>query len=91
MCLHENMGFLVPYERLCAALGHRTATAKGKHTLQQHIMTLRRLLSDHAVPYAVAAVSGTGYTLCYVREPENSKEGQGVPRSPDLGLRKPGG
>jgi DNA-binding winged helix-turn-helix (wHTH) protein len=77
VCLHENIGFLVSYETLCGALGYGTATPKGKHALQQHITTLRRLLSDHEVPYAVAAISGVGYTLCSVREPENSKGGNG--------------
>jgi DNA-binding response OmpR family regulator len=77
VCLHKNMGFLVPYDTLCAALGYGSATAKGKHAVQQHIMTLRRLLSRHAVPYAVAAVSGAGYTLCCVRAPEDSNGGNG--------------
>ena len=68
VCLHENAGFLVPYETLCATLGHGTATAKERHALHQHIMTLRRLLSEHEAPYAVAGVDGVGYTL--VREPK---------------------
>jgi DNA-binding winged helix-turn-helix (wHTH) protein len=67
VCLYENTGFLVPYETLCAALGHGTATAKERHALHQHIMTLRRLLSEHEIPYVVAGVDGVGYTL--VREP----------------------
>jgi DNA-binding winged helix-turn-helix (wHTH) protein len=50
VCVHENMGLLVSYETLCEALGYGSATAKGKHALQQHITTLRRLLSDHDVP-----------------------------------------
>lgn len=70
VCLHENRGFLVPYATLCAVLGYGSATEKGKHALQQHIMTVKSLLSDHDVPYAVAAISGAGYTLCAVREPE---------------------
>jgi DNA-binding response OmpR family regulator len=68
VCLHANVGYLVPYETLCAALGHGTATAKERHALHQHIMTLRRLLSEHEIPYAVAGVDGVGYTL--VREPK---------------------
>ena len=66
LCLRENVGFLVPYETLCAALGYGTAAAKERHALHQHIMTLRRLLSEHEIPYAVAGVDGVGYTL--VRE-----------------------
>ncbi|HMF28374.1 MAG TPA: helix-turn-helix domain-containing protein [Candidatus Cybelea sp.] len=66
LCLQENVEFLVPYETLCAALGYETATAKERHALHQHVMTLRRLLSEHKVPYAVAGIEGVGYTL--VRE-----------------------
>jgi DNA-binding winged helix-turn-helix (wHTH) protein len=79
VCLHENVGFLVPYETLCAALGHETATAKERHALHQHIMTLRRLLSEHEIPYAVAGVDGVGYTL--VREPK--KEPSQDPKEDD--------
>ena len=68
VCLHENAGFLVPYETLCAVLGYATATEKERHALQQHIMTLRRLLSEHEAPYAVAGIDGVGYTL--VRGPK---------------------
>lgn len=77
VCLHENMGFLVPYATLCAVLGYGTATEKGKHALQQHIMTVKRLLADHEVPYTVAAISGAGYTLCSVRDKENLNSGHG--------------
>lgn len=78
LCLQENVGFLVSYETLCAALGYGTAAAKERHALHQHIMTLRRLLSEHQVPYAVAGIEGVGYTL--VREqkkppPEDSNRG----------------
>jgi len=80
LCLQENVGFLVPYETLCAALGYETAGAKERHALHQHIMTLRRLLSEHKVPYAVAGIEGVGYTL--VREakkppPEDSDQPNG--------------
>lgn len=75
VCLHEAVGFLVPYEKLCAVLGYGTASAKERHAMHQHIMTLRRLLSEHQVPYAVAGIDGVGYTLCAVREPEDQKEG----------------
>ena len=47
LCLQENVGFLVPYETLCAVLGYGTAAAKERHALHQHIMSLRRLLSEH--------------------------------------------
>jgi DNA-binding winged helix-turn-helix (wHTH) protein len=69
LCLQENVGFVVPYDTLCAALGYGAATAKERHTLHQHLMTLRRLLSEHNVPYAVAGIEGVGYTL--VRERKN--------------------
>lgn len=68
LCLQENVGFLVPYETLCAVLGYGTASAKERHALHQHIMSLRRLLSEHKVPYAVAGIEGVGYTL--VRGPK---------------------
>jgi DNA-binding winged helix-turn-helix (wHTH) protein len=71
LCLHDNAGFIVPYETLCAVLGYGTATAKERHALHQHIMALRRLLSEHEAPYAVAGIEGVGYTL--VRGP---KKGQ---------------
>lgn len=79
LCLHENVGLLVPYETLGAALGHGIVTAKEKHALHQHIMTLRRLLSEREVPYAVAGIDGVGYAL--VRAPakkplQNSAEGR---------------
>lgn len=78
LCLQENAGFLVRYEVLCTALGYETAAAKERHALHQHVMTLRRLLSEHQVPYAVAGIEGVGYTL--VREqkkppPEESNRG----------------
>lgn len=68
LCLQENVGYVVPYDTLCAALGYGTSAAKERHALHQHIMTLRRLLSEHKVPYAVAGIEGVGYT--FVREPK---------------------
>jgi DNA-binding winged helix-turn-helix (wHTH) protein len=72
VCLHENAGFIVLYETLCAGLGYGTVTTKQRHVLHQHIMTLRRLLSEHEVPYAVAGIDDVGYAL--VRAPEQSKQ-----------------
>ena len=70
VCLHENVGFIVPYETLGAALGYTTVTAKERHAVHQHVMTLRRLLSEHEVPYVVAGIDGVGYALVRAREKE---------------------
>jgi DNA-binding winged helix-turn-helix (wHTH) protein len=77
ICLQENVGFIVPYETLCAALGYGTVTvtAKERHAIHQHVMTLRRLLSEHEVPYVVAGIDDVGYALVRAREkglPQNS-------------------
>jgi len=75
VCLHENAGFIVPYETLCTALGYATVTAKERHAVHQHVMTLRRLLSEHEVPYVVAGIDDVGYALVRAREkelPQNS-------------------
>lgn len=42
--LCDDAGCVVPYARLCAAVGHADANDRAKHVLRQYIRELRRLL-----------------------------------------------
>jgi len=68
-CLHgNNLGFAVPYETLCAALGYGRPTRKKKHALQQHVVSLKRLLDSYGVPCTITVAHNVGYALCPVRK-----------------------
>ena len=66
-CLHDEIGYLVPYETLCSIIGHEEATKKQKHVLRQHMIAIKRVLEEHQAGCAVAVVDGAGYVLCHKR------------------------
>jgi hypothetical protein len=66
-CLHDEIGYLVPYERLCSIIGHEEATTKQKHVLRQYMTAIKRVLEEHKAGCAVAVVDGAGYVLCHKR------------------------
>lgn len=63
-CLFNDLGHVVPYERLCAAIGHHTVQDTQLHILRQHMGLIRRMLNAHKVHYVVAVAHGIGYALC---------------------------
>jgi DNA-binding response OmpR family regulator len=63
-CLHRHIGHVVPYETLCAEIGHQGAGKGQKHILRQYVAQVRRLLKRHQVSCAIATVDELGYALC---------------------------
>jgi DNA-binding response OmpR family regulator len=62
-CLIDSLGQVVPYARLCLAIGHKSAQRKQRHVLRQHMVQLNRILT---APYAVAVARNVGYALCKI-------------------------
>jgi hypothetical protein len=67
-CLYDELGRVVPYERLCRVIGHQSSGERQLHILQQQMMFVRRLLTKHETRYFLAVVTGVGYALCEVAE-----------------------
>jgi DNA-binding response OmpR family regulator len=67
-CLYDELGRVVPYERLCPVIGHRRCGERQMHALQQQMMLVRRLLTKHETRYFLAVVAGVGYALCEMAE-----------------------
>jgi hypothetical protein len=65
-CLHNELGRVVPYNRLCLAIGHQSTHATQLHILRQHINVVRRIVAAHRLPYVLAVSQKIGYALCEV-------------------------
>jgi hypothetical protein len=63
-CLYNELGSVVPYRRLCSAIGHRSS--RKMHLLREHMRLVRRILAAHKLPYVLAVSQNVGYALCEV-------------------------
>jgi hypothetical protein len=67
-CLADDLGCVIPYKRLCSAIGHKSARGPDLHVLRQYIRSLRGMLVAHKAPYVIAVVDNVGYGLCKITE-----------------------
>jgi len=65
-CLYNELGCVVPYERLCQVIGHRSSQDRQIRILRQQMLLVRRLLAIHKARCSVAVTAGVGYALCEV-------------------------
>jgi hypothetical protein len=67
-CLRENLGRVVPYERLCSCLGHESKRRMPKHLLRQYMTGIKHTLAAHDAPYVLTVAQNVGYALCKVAD-----------------------
>jgi DNA-binding winged helix-turn-helix (wHTH) protein len=67
-CLHENLGMVVSYARLCSILGLLSDRGKDRHLLRQYIKLNNDMLEANKLPYVIAVVNDAGYALCRISE-----------------------
>ena len=67
-CLFAELGYVVPYKRLCSAIGRKSVTGSDRHVLRQYIRGLRGILVTHRDPYVIALVHEIGYGLLRNRQ-----------------------
>ena len=67
-CLFADLGYVVPYKRLCSAIGRKSEAGPDRHVLRQYIRWLRGFLVTHKAPYVIALVHEIGYGLCQIAE-----------------------
>jgi DNA-binding response OmpR family regulator len=77
-CLYKELGRVVPYERLCLAIGHRSAQ-KTQHSLRQHMLLLRQMLAAYKLPYVLAVAQNVGYALCDKPRPATGRPAGAAP------------
>ena len=65
-CLSSELGRVVPYERLCRAIGHQSSNERQLHILQQNIQLVRRMLTRHKARCVLAVAKNVGYAMCTV-------------------------
>jgi Helix-turn-helix/Transcriptional regulatory protein, C terminal len=65
-CLVDDLGCVIPYERLCSVIGHKSTRFPDRHVLRQYIRSLRGVLVTHKAPYVIAVVDDFGYGLCEI-------------------------
>jgi hypothetical protein len=65
-CLYDELGCVVPYERLCRIIGHQSSHERQLHILRQQMLIVRRLLTKHKARCSIAVAAGVGYALCEV-------------------------
>jgi DNA-binding response OmpR family regulator len=63
-CLFEEMGRIVPYQRLCALAGHGGSKPRERHILRQHLLWFKNTLERHKLPCHLAVAKEVGYALC---------------------------
>jgi DNA-binding XRE family transcriptional regulator len=85
-CLFADLGYVVPYKRLCSAIGRKSETGSDRHVLRQYIRALRGILVTHKAPYVIALVHEIGYGLCEIAEsPRRASTSWRSHRPPKLG------
>jgi DNA-binding XRE family transcriptional regulator len=62
--LFDNLGSVVPYEDLCALIGHKSANSAATHVLRQYTAWLRGVLITNKAPYVITVARDVGYGLC---------------------------
>jgi DNA-binding response OmpR family regulator len=63
-CLHQHMGKVFTFHRLCRLLGFPNMTDAELHMLRQYITWMRQVLDEHGMPYRLAVDRSVGYALC---------------------------
>jgi hypothetical protein len=63
-CLHENQGYIVPYQQLGIILGYKTMQDRHRHTLRQHMLWIKRTLTAYKALCILAVAPNVGYVLC---------------------------
>jgi DNA-binding response OmpR family regulator len=63
-CLYNELGRVVPYERLYQVIGHRPSQGAQVNLLRQYMRLVRQLLTKHKAGYSIAVDAGVGYALC---------------------------
>ena len=68
-CLHDNLGFAVPYKKLCTlGYGSGAVTRRRKQALRQTMLMVRRRLDKHKVRCVLAAIPRFGYAMFPLRK-----------------------
>jgi DNA-binding response OmpR family regulator len=65
-CLYNELGRVVPYDRLCRVIGHRSSQERQLHILRQQMLLVRQLLAKHKPGCFLAVSAGVSYALCEV-------------------------
>lgn len=65
-CLSNELGHVVPYQRLCRVIGHHSCGDRQLRILRQQMLLVRRLLTRHKARCSIAVAAGVGYALCEV-------------------------
>lgn len=74
--LNKTFGRVVAYDELLGLIGQ--SGNQGRHTLRQHILGIRRLLTEHNAPHVLAVVSNVGYALCELAVNASAGHSQGL-------------
>ena len=73
-CLIENIGCVLPFERLTLAVGCKVADLEARrHGLRQHVLRAGQVLARHRAPYVIVAARNLGYALCEIAAPPNRR------------------
>ena len=67
-CLYMELGRVVPYERLCQVIGHRSSQDRPMHILRQEMFLVRRMLATHKARYIIAVTRTHDYAMCEVAQ-----------------------
>jgi DNA-binding XRE family transcriptional regulator len=67
-CLLDNLGRVVPYQRLVSAVGHKSVRLPTLHILRQYTALLRGVLTRNKAPYLLAVAPESGYALCKIAD-----------------------
>ena len=67
-CLYNELGRVVPYGRLCRAIGHQSSEDRQLHILRQYMQLIRRMLATHKARCYLAVSPNVGYALCEVAQ-----------------------
>ena len=70
--LHDELGRIVPYKRLCVVLGHDWKREAGRHVLRQYIRSIKQTLETAKAPYTIAVALDVGYVLSEIAEETRS-------------------
>jgi len=65
-CLYHELGRVVPYKRLCLAIGHQSSQETQLHIIRQHMQLIRRILAAYKLSFVLAVSRNVGYALCEV-------------------------
>ena len=67
-CLYDNLGHVIPYERLGLTLGHKLAGNRQRHLIQQYAYWIKKTLAEYQTPCVLTAADRVGYALCEIAQ-----------------------